>query len=206
MKTQQPFRLPPTHFKKFFAQMNKAVTALGVNSDEYYRRVLSECAGVSSIKQLPSLDAYDECLRRFALDAGDYAQPADFATEKQKRYAYIIKVTTLQIMQLARLDESNARAYFDAIVSQSRRGAVGFYSRGETFYLDLDPSNLLLFLKILDTHLRRLKKKHFPLFPLSFNDRVKYVADGPIFLREDVDKYYYSRQPFSVLNQGRTTT
>ena len=206
MKTQSPFKLPPTHFKKFFAQMNKAVTALGVNSDEYYRRVLSECAGVSSIKQLPSLEVYDECLRRFALDAGDYAQPADFATEKQKRYAYIIKVTTLQIMQLARLDESNARAYFDAIVSQSRRGAVGFYSRGETFYLDLDPSNLLLFLKILDTHLRRLKKKHFPLFPLSFNDRVKYVADGSVFLREDVDKYYYSRQPFSLLNQGRTTT
>ena len=206
MKTQPSFKLPPAYFKKFFAQMNKAVTALGVNSDEYYRRVLFECAGVSSIKQLPSLELYAECLRRFALDAGDYAQPADFATEKQKRYAYIIKVMTLQIMQLARLDESNARAYFDAIVSQSRRGAVGFYSRGETFYLDLDPINLLLFLKILDTHLRRLKKKHFPLFPLSFNDRVKYVADGPIFLREDVDKYYYSRQPFSVLNQCRTTT
>lgn len=198
MKAQSPFKLPPTHFKKFFAQMNKAVTALGVNSDEYYRRVLTECAGVSSIKQLPSLEAYDECLRRFALDAGDYARPADFATEKQKRYAYVIKVTTMQIMQLANLDEKNARAYFDAIVKQSRRGSCGFYSSGETFYLDLDPRNLLLFVKILDTHLRRLKKKHFPLFPLSFDDRVKYVSDGSVFLREDVDKYYYANASFTL--------
>jgi hypothetical protein len=145
-------------------------------------------------------------LRRFALDAGDYAQPADFASEKQKRYAYVIKVTALQIMQLARLDESNARAYFDAVVSQSRRGSAGFYSRGESFYLDLDPRNLLLFLKILDTHLRRLKKRHFPLFPLSFNDRVRYIADGSIFLREPVDKYYYSRLPFSALNRAPKIT
>ena len=196
-------QITPAHYKKFFAQLHKATLALGLlggDADDYYRRILTECAGVTSIKQLPSIEAYDECLRRFALDAGDFAQPADFASEKQKRYAYIIKVTTLQIMQLARLDTSNARAYFDAVVFRSRRGAVGVVSSGESFHLDIDPRNLLLFIKILDTHLRRLKKKHFPLFPLSFNDRVRYVADGSVFMREDVDKYYYSRQPFSVGN------
>jgi len=201
MKTYSSFKLPTPHYKKFFAQMHKATVALGLLGDaanDYYRNVLRECAGVSSIKELPSLDAYNECLRRFAIDAGDFAQPLDYLTEKMKRYAYIIKVTTHQIMQLARLDERTARNYFDAIMRQARRDNCVVTS-GETFYLDIPPGDLLLFVKILDTHLRRLKKRHFPLFPLSFNDRVRYVFEGSVFMREDVDKYYYSRLPFSAL-------
>ena len=199
--TSERFKLPPAHYKRFFAQMHKATTALGLLGDkanDYYRRTLQECAGVSSIKQLPSFDAYHACLKRFAIDAGDFAQPLDFLTEKVKRYAYIIKVTTHQIMQLARLDERTARNYFDSIMRQARRDNC-VVSSGETFYLDIPPSDLLLFVKILDTHLRRLKKRHFPLFPLSFNDRVRYTVDGSVFMREDVDKYYYAQLPFTAL-------
>ena len=197
------FQLPQSHYKKFFTLLRKATLALGLTGDDadnYYRKTLTQICGVSSIKKIPSMEAYDDCLRRFALDAGDYSRPLDFATDKQKRYAYVIKVMTLQIMQLARLDESNARAYFDGIVRQSTRDSAGCVSAGNSFYLDFEPRKLLLFIRILDTHLRRLKKQHFPLFPLSFDDRVRYVAQGSLFLREEVDKYYYANQNFTTFS------
>lgn len=198
------FKLPQTLYRKFFAQMHKATLNLGLmgdKADEYYRRTLNECAGVSSIRHLPSMEAYNECLKRFAIDAGDFARPSDFSDEKTKRYAYIIKVMTHQIMQLERLNEKTARNYFDGIISQSRRG-FSVVSSGETFYLDINPQDLLLFIKILDSHLRRLKKRHFPLSPMSFNDRIKYTPFNDFFIINEVDKYYYSNLPFSALGLG----
>ena len=203
------FKLTPAHFKKFFATMNRATAALGLRGEAaqgYYHMVLREVAHCSSIKTIASAKLFDDCILRFTTDAGDYAQAIDYEQEKLKRYGYVIKVITYQIMQLERLTVSNARAYFDAVVKQSRQGSCGFYSSDGCFYLDITIPNLLLFLKILDTHLRRLKRKHFPTFPLGFNDRVRYVSfdttTGELFLREDVEKNYYAKLPFCVRFHG----
>ena len=204
------FTLTPAHYKKFFATMNRAVARLGLRDEDakgYYHLVLKEVAHCGSIKTISSAKLYDDCILRFLSDAGEYAQAIDYDQEKVKRYAYVIKVITHQIMQLQRLTPETARAYFDGVVSQSCQGTVGFYSDGERFYLDITIPNLLLFVKILDTHLRRLKRRYFPTFPLGFNDRIRYVGcdttTGELFLREDVEKGYYSGLPFSVKIRGQ---
>ena len=155
------FKLTPAHYKKFFAQMNKAASLLGLDSraaEQYYRNVLIECAGVPSIKLIKSKAGYDSCLLRFSSDAGDYATALDYEIDSLKRHAYVIKVMSIQIMQLQRLDEKSARSYFDSVVFNSSRGTVRGISSGESFYLDVPRPFLALAIKILDTHLRRLKR------------------------------------------------
>ena len=142
------FTLTPAHYKKFFATMNRAVARLGLRDEDakgYYHLVLKEVAHCGSIKTISSAKLYDDCILRFLSDAGEYAQAIDYDQEKVKRYAYVIKVITHQIMQLQRLTPETARAYFDGVVSQSCQGTVGFYSDGERFYLDITIPNLLLF-------------------------------------------------------------
>ena len=207
------FKLTPAHFKKFFATMNRATAALGLRGEAakgYYQLVLKEVAHCSSIKSIGSAKLFDDCILRFTSDAGDYAQAIDYDTDRLKRIGYVIKVMTFQIMQLQRLDLNNARAYFDAIVHQSMQGSVSFYSEGNSFYLDFTERRLHSFLQILDSHLRKLKRKHFPTFPLGFDDRVRYVpcdtSTGSLFLREDVEKYYYANLPFTLRLCGRHIT
>ena len=195
------FKITPTLTRKFFAQMRKAAFALGLDkeaSDRYYREVTQACAHVDSIKLITTKTGYDSCLLRFSTDAGDFANALDYAIDRAKRYAYCIKVITLQIMQLQRLSPAAARSYFDSVVFRARRGAV-WTSNAESFYLDLAESDLQLFLQILDTHLRKLKKRYLPLSqPGTFNDRILYYWDGPTVHTREVDQYYYANQPFTV--------
>jgi len=204
------FKLSPAHFKKFFATMNRATASLGLRGEAaqgYYHMVLKECAHCSSIKTIASAKLFDDCILRFTTDAGDYARAIDYEQDKLKRCGYVIKVMCYQIMQLKRLTLTNARAYFDGVVHQSMQGGATFYSDGNSFYLDFTESRLHKFLQILDTHLRKLKRKHFPTFPLGFNDRVRYVSadttTGELFLLEDVDKSYYAKLPFCVRFHGQ---
>ena len=198
-------KISPAHYPKFFANLHKAATALGYTSKEqeeaYYKRVVQEEAHCTSVRLIASQAAFDACLARFAADSGDYQGAVDLETEKLKRTAYVVKVMSCQIMQLKDLGVTNARAYFEGIIKQSRL-PVGFHSDGTTFYLDMQQGYLLTVLQILDTHLRKLKKQHFPQFPLSFDDRIRYVRDGGFLMREKCEKHYFANLPFSVNLKG----
>ena len=195
-------KIPTSLYPKFFAQCRKAALSLGHTSKDaqeaYYKRVLNETAHCSSIKSLPSMEAYEACLTRFATDAQEFASAVDPEVEKQKRRAYVVKVMAAQIMQLKGLDDKGARAYFDGVLNQARHSA-GVMSDGESFWMDITAGSLLLVLQILDSHLRKLKREYFPTFPISFDDKIKFVRfDGSTILRETVDKSYYKNLPFKV--------
>ena len=194
-------KISTAHYPKFFAAMRKATVALGYDTkaaqDDYYKRVLREEAHCSSVRLIASQAAFDACLRRFAADAGDFQSAISIDDEKLKRMAYICKVMTIQIMQLNDLDPLRARAYFDGVIDRSRL-LGGVRSDGADFWLDVSRSGLFTLLQILDTHLRRLKRRLFPTFPLSFDDRIKFEREGGILMRNPCDKHFYSRLPFSV--------
>jgi len=204
--------VPTSYYPRFFVTIRKAYTALGLDSksdqDAYYKLVLKEEANCSSIRELPSLAAFDACLVRFSNDAQDYTHAVDPEVEKQKRRAYVVKVMSIQIMQLKGFSGQSdvptalaARAYIEGILKQSRCGA-SFHSDGSNYWMDLSAGSILLVLRILDSHLRKLKRKHFPTFPLSFDDRIKFVFvhndSGFTILRENVDKWHYANLPFEV--------
>ena len=200
------FKATPSQLKMFFVRLNQARLSLGLTgpkADDYYREVLRECARCGSVKTIPSKSAFDACLERFALDTGDFSTALKIEIDKAKRYAYVIKVIVLQILQLSRIDLASAREYFDGVLFRSRTGYGRWISEGETWYLDLPERDLLLFVQILDTHLRRLKRRLLPPAPLRFNDRVRFVPTlcvphGVKFSTVPVDPRYYDTQPFAV--------
>lgn len=190
------------HYPRFFAVLHKAARNLGLSDDAareaYYRQILRDECGVSSIREIKSEAKFDRLMQRVMIDAGEYSAAVSAEVEKSRRTAFLIKVAAAQILQLSGVSDAAARSYFDAILRQSRLGG-GFVSSGETFHLDLAPVHAHKLLQILDSHLRRLKRRYLsPRFGLSLDRRVRYERDGAITSRIAVDDDYYSKLTFGL--------
>lgn len=201
-------RLTKAQYPKFFSMLRKAALNLGFETseeiEEYRHRVMLEETGCESVKQLNRKAAFDACLKRFAVDAGDYASAIDIGLQDVNRKAYVVKVMSLQIMQLKGGSESDARDYLDGIINQARI-PCGVCTTDNSFWMDVSPSSLQHLLQILDTYRRKLLKANFPASPVAFDDTVRFEVSGPIRTRyTGIPRSYYATAPFKVnIRQGK---
>ena len=191
---------------KFFSMCRAAARNLGLSTtqeiEDYRRRVMLEEAFCDSVKHLGRKGDFDSCIRRFAADAGDSAAAVGIGIQDTARKAYVVKVMSIQIMQLKGGTEADARTYLDGIINQARV-PCGVCTDDNSFWMDVSPHSLQNLVQILDTYRRKLLKANFPAFPMKFDDTVRYEVDGYIRTRyTDIPRTYYSELPFKVNVRG----
>jgi len=182
--------------------LRKAALNLGLDTplevEEYRHQVMRDEAGCDSIKQLNRKADFDACIKRFAADAGEYLEAIEIGLQETLRRAYVVKVMSVQIMQLKGGPENDARNYLEGLITQARI-PCGVCTDDNSFWMDVSPSSLQNLLQILDTYRRKLLKEHFPSFPVKFDDTVRYEVEGPIRTRHTgIPSSYYSHLPFKV--------
>lgn len=204
MSTKFRTRNPVTkaQYPKFFSMLRHAALNLGLSSpqevEEYRRQVMFEEAGCASIKDMNCKTHFDACIRRFSEDAGEYLDAINIGLQETRRKAYVVKVMSIQIMQLKGGSESDARNYLEGLINQARV-SCGINTSDNSFWMDVSPTSLQHLLQILDTYRRKLLKANFPGSPVKFDDTVRYEVDGCIKIKWlDIENDYYSRQPFTV--------
>lgn len=148
-------------YSKFFAMLKRAAQNLDLTSpadiDDYRHRVMREEAGVDSIKDMDRIGGYDACIRRFAIDAGDYLQAINIGIMDAKRKAYIVKMIAIEIMKLKGCSALDVRNYLLGVINQAGI-ARGASRDDDKFWLDASPVALTQLIQILDTYRRRLIK------------------------------------------------
>jgi len=189
-------------YPKFFTMLRRAALNLCLDTpqevEEYRHKVMREEAGCDSIKQLNRKDDFDACIKRFAADAGEYLEAIEIGLQETKRRAYVVKVMSIQIMQLKGGSESDARNYLEGIINQARI-PCGVCTTDDSFWMDVSPRSLQNLLQILDTCRRKLLNANFPDYPVKFDDTVRYEVEGCIRTRyTGIPSAYYSELPFRV--------
>ena len=189
-------------YPKFFTLLRKAALNLGLDTpkevEEYRHQVMREEAGCDSIKQLNRKADFDACIKRFAADAGEYLEAIEIGLQETKRLSYVVKVMSVQIMQLKGGSEADARNYLEGLINQARI-PCGVCTTDNSFWMDVSPHSLQNLLQILDTYRRKLLKANFPDHPVKFDDTVRYEIDGHIRTRyTGIPSSYYSQLPFKV--------
>lgn len=204
MRTKFRNKNPVTRaqYPKFFTMLRKAALNLGLDTpqevEEYRHQVMQEEAGCASIKEMNCKRDFDACIKRFSADAGEYLDAIEIGLQETRRKAYVVKVMSIQIMQLKGGSESDARNYLEGLINQARV-SCGINTSDNSFWMDVSPTSLQHLLQILDTYRRKLLKANFPGSPVKFDDTVRYEVDGCIKIRcLDIENDYYSRQPFTV--------
>lgn len=205
-KTRRSNLITRAQYPKFFAMLRKAALNLGLDTprevEEYRHQVMLEEAGCESIKQLNRKADFDACIARFATDAGEYLTAIEIGLMETKRRAYVVKVMSIQIMQLKGGSEIEARDYLEGLINQARI-PCGVCTSDNSFWMDVSPTSLQHLLQILDTYRRKLLKANFPAFPAKFDDTVRYSVDGPICERTTgLPPTYYADIPFKVNVRG----
>ena len=150
---------------------------------EYRHRVVRELTGRESL--------WD--------DAGNYERAIHYRINYERRLSYVIQVLASQLMQLKGGIEADAQAYIGGVLDHARI-AHGRRDDG-SWWMDVAAPQLLDLVKILDTERRRiLGRVTASVGRLSFTDRVRYEADGPLLVRQGVPKGYYSSAPCICVN------
>jgi len=204
MHTKFRTRNPVTRaqYMKFFTLLRKAALNLGLDDpedvEEYRHQVMREEAGCDSIKQLNRKADFDACIKRFSSDAGDYLEAIEIGLQETRRLAYVVKVMSIQIMQLKGGSETDARNYLESIIIQARI-PCGVITTDNSFWMDVSPSSIQNLIKILDTYRRKLLKENFPGHPAKLDDTIRFEVSGPIRTRySGLPRTYYANLPFKV--------
>ena len=169
---------------------------------EYRHRVVRELTGRESVKDIRSSEDYDAVMARLWDDAGNYERAIHYRINYERRLSYVIQVLASQLMQLKGGIEADAQAYIGGVLDQARI-AHGRRDDG-SWWMDVAAPQLLDLVKILDTERRRILGRFTAsVGRLSFTDRVRYEADGPLLVRQGVPKGYYSSAPCIGVNVRR---
>ena len=166
---------------------------------EYRHRVVRELTGRESVKDIRSSEDYDAVMARLWDDAGNYERAIHYRINYERRLSYVIQVLASQLMQLKGGIEADAQAYIGGVLDQARI-AHGRRDDG-SWWMDVAAPQLLDLVKILDMERRRILGRFTAsVGRLSFTDRVRYEADGPLLVRQGVPKGYYSSAPCICVN------
>ena len=79
----------------------------------FRRRIVREEAGVESVKDVRSQEAYDAVMARLWEEAGDARRAADYSIAPERRLAYVVRVLACQLMQLKGGDYLRIRFVLD---------------------------------------------------------------------------------------------
>jgi hypothetical protein len=160
----KPTGLTATQRAAFFLALRAACIEQGHDTsearDEYRKRVMREECGREHLAELSRTADFDACMRRFAVDAGDFEAASRFAVANESRKAALIRICCAQVLQLKGCKAGTAEAadYLSGVVEQSRI-PCGRDLLDSTFWLDCNPAHLVTLFQILDTHRRRLLRR-----------------------------------------------
>lgn len=155
----------------------------------FRRRIVREEAGAESVKDVRSQEAYDAVMARLWEEAGDYGRASHYRISAERRQAYVVRVLATQLMQLKGGDEAGAQAYVGGVLDQAKV-PNGRRLDDATYWMDVSPARLAQLVQILDTERRRLLRRA-GASRLSFSDRVRYEADGPVLVVQGVPRGHY---------------
>lgn len=183
----------------YWRAFSAACSALGLagktECEKYRHDVMLETVGKGSIKDLSKTADFDAVLARFHADAGNYSAASDAGGQDLKRMAYLIKVISLQLMQLKGGDPVEARAYLGGLLDQARI-PNGRSLDDDGYWVDMSPAQAKSVFAMLDTHRRRMLRKWSTRS--SFSPSIRYEIMGPIVIRQEVTRDYYAGIPFRV--------
>lgn len=160
-KSQKSSGLTSAQRSAFFRALQAASIELGhatpEEREDYRKLVMCEETGKEHLAQLSRTKDFDACMRRFAVDAGDYETASRFAIADDARKAAILRICCAQVLQLKGcvMGTTEAADYLAGIVEQARV-PCGRDVRDSSFWMDCAPGNVLTLFQILDTHRRRL--------------------------------------------------
>ena len=157
----KPSGLTPAQRAAFFRALQAASIELGYNTPEsreqYRKTVMREETGVEHLAQLSRTKDFDACMRRFAVDSGDFESASRFAIADDARAATLVRICCAQVLQLKGCVAGTTEAadYLAGIVEQARV-PCGRDVHDSSFWMDCSPDLLLILFQILDTHRRSL--------------------------------------------------
>lgn len=138
-----------------------ASAALGLGAaerEEYRHRAMMEECGKGSVKDLDRTGDFDAIMARFLSDAGDYAQASRYAIGDAVRLVRMVESAAAQLSQLQGTLMTDAAAYVAGILRKAGY-RIAAPVRG-TYWMDIAQSDLFAVFQMLDTHRRRLIKRH----------------------------------------------
>ena len=159
-----PSGLTPAQRASFFRALQAAAIELGYDTPEareqYRKTVMREETGKEHLGQLSRTRDFDACMRRFAVDSGDFESASRFAIADDARKATLVRICCAQVLQLKGCVAGTTEAadYLSGIVEQARV-PCGRDARDSSFWMDCNPAHLVLLFQILDTHRRRLLRR-----------------------------------------------
>lgn len=183
------------YWKAFAAACQNLGITDKAEREEYRRSTMLAACGKSSMKELSKTSDLDAVLSRFHADAGHFEEAINCGDQDKKRWAYLIKVLSLQLMQLKGGDQVEARAYLGGLLDQARL-PNGRNLDDDGYWVDLSIADARRVFAMLDTHRRRLLRKWQSLS--AFSPHVRYEMNGPIMIRQEVPSDYYANIPFQV--------
>jgi hypothetical protein len=163
--------------------------------EEYRKSVMEAATGKTSIKELSRTADFDAVISQFRSDAGCFELAIDSADQAKKRWAYLIKVISIQLMQLKGGDAAEAQAYLGGLLDQARL-TNGRNLDDDGYWVDLSIGDARRVFAMLDTHRRRLLRRWQSRS--AFSPHVRYEVNGPIVIRQKVSSDYYDNISFRV--------
>lgn len=161
----------------FWCSLAAAAECQAVPDREAYRkRVLREELGVEHLRDVGRTGDFDKLMLRLAQDAEDWHGLAYYSVAGERRLADLVADCATQVLEL--FDTENGTdtyptfdrslGYISGILRQSGMSPVRL--NVNDYWLDLAPDDLARLLQILDTHRRRLIKRHWigPEIPLRY--------------------------------------
>ena len=196
----------PAQIREYGVAAGEACRNLGICREarrrEYRHRVVRELTGRESVKDIRSSEDYDAVMARLWDDAGNYERAIHYRINSERRLSYVIQVLASQLMQLKGVILVQVLLKEPCVLDRARI-AHGRRDDG-SWWMDVAAPQLLDLVKILDTERRRILGRFTAsVGRLSFTDRVRYEADGPLLVRQGVPKGYYSSAPCIGVNVRR---
>ena len=210
----KPSGLTPAQRAAFFRALQAASIELGYDTPEtreqYRKTVMREETGKEHLGQLSRTRDFDACMRRFAVDSGDFESASRFAIADDARKATLVRICCAQVLQLkgCAAGTTEAADYLAGIVEQARV-PCGRDARDSSFWMDCNPAHLVLLFQILDTHRRRLLRRALDNRTartfLGFDPGIVYGLLPSGGLRLEYDARAYATLPhIKILVRGRT--
>lgn len=159
--SKQSSGLTPAQRSAFFRALQAASIELGHATPEereaYRKTVMREECGKEHLAQLSRTKDFDACMRRFAVDAGDFETASRFTIADDARKAALVRICCAQVLQLKGCDAGTTEAadYLAGIVERARVPCWRD-THDSSFWIECAPGSVITLFQILDTHRRRL--------------------------------------------------
>ena len=96
--------MTPAQLKPFWRAVGRATSVLGIVGrqavEDYRHMVVREETGAEHLRDVDSGDGFDRVMYRLAVDAGDWAAAARFATGEERRLAALVVGCARQVVEL----------------------------------------------------------------------------------------------------------